>query len=583
MSKDIIRKDVDILAGGFLMFFLEDIRERICTSLEFSLIQVLDELGLEEKINFSDKLVLEEPRSKDHGDYACNIALMLSKELKMSPRDVATKILEKYPHDERTEGLVEKLEVAGPGFINIFLKTSWLSKILLEIEDQGDNFGRLNIGEGQKVQIEFVSANPTGPLHAGHARGAVVGDTMANVLSFSGYEVEREFYINNAGRQMELLGLSIYLRFQELQGEKVEFPEDGYRGDYIKELAQQIEENYGEAFNVHPEKERIALCREFGYQALLMKLKEDLQAFGIKFDNWFSERSLHDENLIEESLANLKKKRLLYEEEGASWFASSHFGDEKDRVVIRSNKEYTYFAADIAYHFNKLERGFTKLINVWGADHHGHIMRMKAAIEAFGYNPDVLQIIIVQLVNLMRGSEKIQMSKRAGEFVTMKEVVEEVGKDAVRYFNLVRNPDSHMDFDLELAKEQSTTNPVYYLQYAHARSSSLLKKAKEEGIELKKLRNLDLTVLSEELEKELMWNLARFPQVIEESCVNLSPHYLATYGQELAQTFHVFYNKCPIIGSEKKIQDARLALVWANQRVLKNLFGIMGINAPETM
>ncbi len=578
----IISRDIVILAGGNLMTFLHKVKEKICSHLAAGLKATLDQNDIDGE-PFLEQIKLEEPRSKEHGDFACNIALLLSKPLGQPPRDLATQIVANLPGGDLAKDLLAKVEVAGPGFINIYLKPSWLAGILPEIEWAGENFGRLNIGAGQKIQVEFVSANPTGPLHFGHARGAVVGDTLANVLSFGGYEVEKEFYINNVGRQMDLLGESIYLRLMESRGQEAEFPADGYQGEYIKELARQIKEKYGDSFDIHSEKERIALCREFGYQNLLLGIKEDLQAFGIKFDNWFSERKLHEAGNIEEAISILKKKKLLYEKDGATWFATSRYGDEKDRVVIRSNGEYTYFAADIAYHYDKLQRGFSKIINIWGADHHGHIGRMKAAIEAFGYNPAALDVLIVQMVTLLRGREKMQMSKRSGEFITMMDVLSEVGKDAARFFNLMRNPDSHMDFDLELAKEQSTSNPVYYLQYAHARSAGLFKKAEEEGIVVKQPSEVDLTLLMDESEKELLFLLASFPLTVEESCINLSPHCLAIYGHELAQAFHIFYNRCPIIDARADLRDARLSLVWASQRVLKNLFNIMGISAPETM
>ncbi len=563
------------------MPFLHDVRARIITVIQHSLIPVLQKREVE-VAPVLNRVELEEPRHREHGDFACNIAMAISRDLKTSPREIAGEIIENLPREEAQKAWIDRLEIAGPGFINIYLQPDWLKGVLPAIAAEKESYGKVDRGQGQKVQVEFVSANPTGPLHVGHSRGAVVGDVLGNVLQFCGCEVEKEFYINNAGHQMELLGRSIYLRLQEEQGKTVDFPDNGYRGEYIREMARKIIDKYGDGLDLHPPRERELLCREFGYQELLGRMKDDLKELGINFDRWFSERTLYEKKRVEEAVALLRRGKFLYEEEGATWFVSSRFGDDKDRVLIKSDGSYTYFAADIAYHLDKLKRGFDLIIDVLGADHHGHIARMKAAVEAFGYDRDMLKILIVQIVTLWRGDEKVPMSKRAGEFVTVSDVVREVGVDAARYFYLMRSPESHMDFDLELAREQSTKNPVYYLQYAHARMMSLFKKAREREIAIPAPDEVDLNPLGSE-EEPLLRALIRFPEVVEESFENLSPHVLTVYGHDLAGAFHAFYNKCPILTAEPEVREVRLALVSGTHRVLKNLLKILGINAPDQM
>lgn len=564
------------------MAYLAKIKQELISGLQESLTLLLKEKDLIEA-NLLQQVALEKPARADHGDFACNAALIFSKTLAMPPRKIAEKIVEGFDY-ANNESLVEKIEIAGPGFINIFLKRGWLNKVLYLVEEQGESYGKSSLGQGQKVQVEFVSANPTGPLHIGHSRGAVVGDALSRILAFCGYEVEKEFYINNAGKQIELLGKSIFLRLREQKGEKIDFPAECYQGHYINELAQQILQKYGDSLDIHPIKEREALCREFGYKQLMQDIEADLKAYDVKFDVWFSERDLHEEGAVAEALNVLRRKKFIYDKDGAVWFSSSKFGDEKDRVVIKSDGDYTYFANDIAYHYNKLQRGFDLIIDILGADHHGHIARMKAAVEAFGYNPQQLEILILQIVNLFRDGEKIPMSKRAGEFVTMRDVLKEVGKDAARYFYLTRSPDATIDFDLAVAKEQSTKNPVYYLQYAHARICSLFERAKADKLTINKPRKADISVLKENLEQELMRQIARFPEVIADSGQALSPHFLTVYGHDLAGAFHTFYNQCPILNLiDSELKTARLALVWSTQRVLKNLFALLGISAPEKM
>ncbi len=563
------------------MPFLHETRNKLKQVIQKSLIPVLEKREIEPGPAL-DKVKLEEPKHREHGDFACNIAMAMARELKAAPREIALEIIDNLPPREAEEAMIDRLEVAGPGFINIYLDKRWLQGVLPAIAGEKESYGSNGKGAGKKVQVEFVSANPTGPLHVGHSRGAVVGDVLGNVLEFCGCDVDKEFYINNAGHQMELLGRSIYLRLLEERGEKIDFPEDGYQGEYIRELARKILAKYGDGLDLHPPREREALCREFGYQELLGGIRDDLKGLGIKFDRWFSERSLYENKMVEKAISLLKRRKFLYEEDGATWFASSRFGDEKDRVVIKSDGSYTYFAADIAYHLDKLKRGYDLVIDVLGADHHGHIARMKAAVEAFGYDRETLEILIVQIVTLWRGEEKVPMSKRAGEFVTMRDVVEEVGVDAARYFYLMRSPESHMDFDLELAREQSAKNPVYYLQYAHARMMSLFKKAEEREIVVPGPGDADLAPLGDE-EEPLLRVLVRFPDIVEESYDNLSPHFLTVYGHDLAQAFHAFYNKCPILTAEPEIRQARLALVSGTHRVLRNLLKILGISAPDQM
>jgi arginyl-tRNA synthetase len=474
---------------------------------------------------------------------------------------------------------VEEVGIAGPGFINFTFNYSWLHKALKSIMELKEDYGKTEFGQGKDVQIEFVSTNPTGPLHVGHSRGAIVGDVLHNVMETAGFEVDKEYYINDAGNQMDILGNSTLIRYEQECGKDVELPDDAYVGDYIKDIAREIIEIKGEDLLDQPRPERLDFCREFAYQKMLDKIKEDLKEFGIEFDNWFSERALH-EGKIEEAVKSLREKGHVYDKEGAIWFKSTEFGDDKDRVVIKSDGSPTYLAADIAYHLNKLERGYDELINIWGADHHGYITRVKAVIEAFGYPADTLEVLIVQIVTLIRDGKKVPMSKRAGNFVTMREVMEEVGKDAARYFYIMRSTDSHFDFDLDLAKEESTDNPVYYIQYAYARIQSILDNLDREFTREEKV---DLSRLEEEAEVDLMKLLARFPEVIKLSAERQAPHHIANYAHELASAFHVFYNKCRVITDDEQMTEARLYLVLAARQVLLNVLHVMGISAPDVM
>ncbi|MCK8816421.1 arginine--tRNA ligase [Natroniella sulfidigena] len=521
---------------------------------------------------------LETPRNEDHGDYATNIAMVLAGQAKMPPREIAQLII-----DNLTElDFIAKTEVAGPGFINFYFSTAWLYDVVAEIEEQADNYGQIDLGADEKVQVEFVSANPTGPLHVGHSRGAVVGDVLANILQTAGFDVSKEYYINDAGNQMDLLGNSVAIRYQQLLGVDIELPEDAYRGEYITELARQIVDQDGDSYLSAAKDGQLEHFREYAYQKLLERIKIDLNNFGIEFDNWFSERSLHPDK-IEEVTDKLQAEQLIYEQDGALWFKSSKFGDDKDRVVIKEDGTPTYLAADIAYHQDKYQRGFAEVINVWGADHHGYVERMKAVVEALGYQREALQIILVQLVTLLRDGKQVPMSKRAGDFVTMRDVIKEVGKDAARYFYVMRSPDSHFDFDLELAKEESTENPVYYIQYAHARICSILEQVKEEGVEVDSLEEIDLAKLTTEAEINLLKELADYPEQIAKSAESRAPHHMARFAYQLASAFHTFYNKCYVLVEDQELLKARLRLVLATKQVLVNLLSLLGLSAPENM
>ncbi len=518
---------------------------------------------------------VEVPREKSHGDYASNLAMVMAGKLGENPRQLAEALTDRLNLD-----LVEKVEVAGPGFINLTLNKSWLTAAVDKILAAGEDYGRTDYGQGEKVQLEFVSTNPTGPLHVGHSRGAVVGDVVANIMDRAGYDVKREYYINDAGNQIDLLGKSTYWRYLELFGQEIEMPENSYKGDYIIEVARELRAKYGEELLHKDEGEAMELAREFALNEMLELIQAELENFGIVFDNWFSERTLHDEGKITAAVEELKGKDYIYEKEDALWFKSTAFGDDKDRVVIKSDGNPTYLAADIAYHKNKLERGFDHLINVWGADHHGYIQRMKAVIEALGYDQDTLEIIIVQIVTLLREGEKVPMSKRSGEFVTMSDLLEEIGKDAARYFYSMRSTDSHFDFDLELAKKQSTENPVYYIQYAHARIMSIKEKAGEIQADI---AEGDASLLKTEEEIDLLKLLARYPEELKMAARRRACHLIASYAHELAGAFHVFYNKRRVITDDEELSLARLKLVEASKVVLRNVLEVLGVSAPDQM
>jgi arginyl-tRNA synthetase len=549
--------------------------------------------------------------SKDpaQGDFASNIALTLAKPAGMAPRDLARLIVDQLSAADS----VERVEIAGPGFINFFVTSTTSQSIVNRILEQADRFGRATVGQGGRIQVEFVSANPTGPLHVGHGRGAAIGATLANLLDFVGYDVQREYYVNDAGRQMHILGTSTWLRYLELCGEAIEFPSNGYQGDYVWDIAATLHRENGERFRRPAAQAFADVCEdapagdkekhidglianahgllgedEYGVvfdlalNTLVEVIRNDLHAFGVDFDRWFSERSLSDEGLIETAITRLQENGHVYEQGGALWFRSTDFGDEKDRVVRRDNGQTTYFASDIAYHMNKFDRGFEKVINIWGADHHGYIARVKAALSALGYNPDDLEIQLVQFANLFEHGEKISMSTRSGEFVTLRQLREDVGQDAARFFYVMRKAEQHMDFDLDLAREQSSDNPVYYLQYAHARICSVHRQCAEKGLELA-TSPVNLARLDNAHEQALVKHLGLFPERVESAAMRREPHLVVNYLRELANHFHSWYNAHQFIVDDVELRDARITLATAVKQVLSNGLNLMGVSAPETM
>ncbi len=523
---------------------------------------------------------VEVPNNPEHGDYASNVAMILASQIKKNPRQIAAVIQSNLVDPEN---ILEKTEIAGPGFLNFYLKESVWQNTLQIIEEQKEEYGRLDVGGAQKVQVEFVSANPTGPLHIGHARGAVVGDVIANLLQTTGYSVDREYYINDAGNQMNNLGKSVLFRYRELLGEKNEFPENCYQGDYIKNVAQDIIKKEGDKYLALNEEETIRNFTAIAGELILTEIKNDLRDFGVIFDHYFSEKELYENDGVGELLESLKKQGFIYSDGETLWFKTTAYGDEKDRVVVRKNGEPTYFAADIAYHQNKYSRGYKMIIDIWGADHHGYMPRLWAGIQALGQDKESLKLILVQLVNLLRGGLPVAMSTRSGEFVTLREVLDEVGKDAARYNFLMRRSDSHLDFDLEVAKKQSNENPVYYVQYAYARISSILKMAGERDIVFPAYKDIDPALLQEPEEINLMKIMARYPEMIEGAARALEPHRITFYLNELASLFHSYYNKNKVISDNEKLTAARLFMISTIRIVLQNALKILGVNAPEKM
>lgn len=525
------------------------------------------------------EIVLETPKEKAHGDYSTNMAMQLARVAKKAPRAIAEEI---KANIDMSVASIEKIDIAGPGFINFYMDNSYLTELVPAILEAGDEYGRSEAGNGKKVQVEFVSANPTGDLHLGHARGAAVGDSLCNILDKAGYEVSREYYINDAGNQINNLALSVEARYFQALGIDKPMPEDGYHGEDIVEIGKKLAEEHGDKFVNESEEDRIAFFRRFGLDFELEKLKNVLKQFRVAFDVWYSETSLYESGKIDETLGLLQEKGHLYEKEGATWFRSTDFGDDKDRVLIKNDGSYTYITPDIAYHLDKINRGFDKLINIWGADHHGYIPRMKAAIEALGFNPERLEVEIIQLVNLYKDGERVKMSKRSGKAVTMTDLIEMVGLDAVRYFFAMRSGDTHMDFDLDLAVAESNDNPVFYAQYAHARICSILRSAEEKGITFD--ANTDLSSLSSDKAIDLLKKLGEFPQVIAEAADKRIPHRITNYIFDLASVFHSYYNAEKVLNEEQLDETkARLALVNAAQITLKNALTLVGVSAPEKM
>ncbi|MTW86088.1 arginine--tRNA ligase [Virgibacillus dakarensis] len=523
-------------------------------------------------------IILEKPKDKAHGDFASNIAMQLARIAKKAPRQIAEDIVANL---NQTKAAIEKVEIAGPGFINFFTKNDLLGELIPTILQADHAYGRSNAGRGEKIQVEFVSVNPTGDLHLGHARGAAFGDVLCNVLDTAGYKVQREYYMNDAGKQIDNLALSVETRYLQALNIDAEMPEDGYRGKDIVGIGEELAKKYGNKWVNADRDERLAFFKEYGLEYEMGKLKKDLTDFGVHFDNWFSERSLYKDNKITDALNTLKQGGYIYEKDGATWFRSTEFGDDKDRVLIKQDGGYTYLTPDIAYHQNKLERGFDKIINVWGADHHGYIPRMRAAIQALGYEKEKFAVKIIQMVNLFENGEKIRMSKRTGNAVALRELMDEVGVDAVRYFFVMRSNDSQLDFDLSLARSQSNDNPVYYVQYAHARICTMLKQAEDRDLIDE---HYDASLLTAEKELDLLKKLGEFPQTIADAAEKETPHKVTQYIFELASLLHSFYNAEKVLDAENPERTkARIALMKAVRITIANGLSLIGVTAPEKM
>lgn len=537
------------------------------------------------KLSLPDKELpaIEVSRSKDpkFGDYATNAPLILAAKLGMKPRELASIINDHLPRDP---SVIEKSEVAGPGFINFFVAPEVWYGVLHQIHREKADYGRRPKSDGPKILLEFVSANPTGPLHVGHGRGAAVGDTLARLMRACGYNLQTEYYVNDSGNQMKILGRSLLLRYKELLGQQINFPEDHYRGDYISELAAELKGNpLGEQIlELSDENDAVQLCAKFACDRILEGIQQDLTSFGVRYDAYFREQHLHESGAIATTLNDLRSRGKTEEKDGALWFVMDDQADEKDRVLVRATGEPTYFAADAAYHKNKLSRGYERLVDIWGSDHHGYVPRVRAAIEALGYPPDILRVLLVQFVTLVREGQKVSMSTRSGEFVTLREVLEEVGPDAARFFFLTKRCDSHLDFDLDLAKKQSRDNPVYYVQYVHARVASIFRIASERDIDTD-LTDPDLTALSLPEEQRIMKHLADFPDMLHEAAETLEAHRITFYLMDLADMFHAYYHDNRVLTDDSRLKKARLFLAEAVRQVVANGLGILGVTAPDRM
>ena len=526
------------------------------------------------------EIQVEEPKISSHGDFSTNIAMIAASVQKMSPGKIAS-VITKHLLDE--EKILKKTEIAGPGFINFFINTSSWHPVLLDIHNQNARYGASDLGKGKKIQVEFVSSNPTGPLHVGHGRGAVVGDSVANILKFCGYDVHKEYYINDSGTQIYTLGKSVFIRYKELQGEKVHFPDDCYQGDYIRDYAIEINDRKGKTLLDKDEESAISFCAQLAAKHIVDQIRRDLNSFGVEFDNWYSEQSLYDSGKVDAVIDDFRIKDFIYEKDGALWFKTTNFGDEKDRVVVRNNGQTTYFASDIAYHQDKFDRGFERAIDVWGADHHGYVARVAGSIEASGRKRDQFHVILVHLVNLLRGGNPVAMSTRAGEFVTLSDVIKEVGRDAARFIFLTRSYESPLDFDLELAKRKTNDNPVFYVQYVHARISSIVRKGKERGIDDIHWQEDAITLLREPEEINLIKTMARYPEVVNASAEFMEPHRVTFYLMNLASSFHAYYNKHRVLTDEPLLSLGRLYLIMAVKKVIRNGLTLLGVSAPEKM
>ena len=555
-----------------------------------------------------DDIKIEYSRDPSHGDFASNLAMVLAKTHNCNPRELANRITENLPKSD----LIKRTEIAGPGFINFFLNQNSYQSVVLDILEKGDTYGNSKIGDNQSTLIEFVSANPTGPLHIGHGRGAAYGAAIVNLLKKTGFNIHCEYYVNDSGRQMDILTVSTWIRYLQQHDKEICFPESAYKGNYIIDIAADLKDKYANKF-VTPHKDILdlldtkeeadikidklikhcasvlgeknyRLILETCLDSILSSIKNDLNEFGVEFNNWYSEYSLLKNNSVNQCIAKLNDKSWVYQKDGAKWFRSSKLGDEKDRVLVRENGQKTYFASDIAYHLSKFERGYKKIINIWGADHHGYIERVKASMKALDYPPEAITILLVQFATLFRGKEKLQMSTRSGEFITLKELIKEVGKDAARFFYIMRKNEQHLDFDLELAKSESNDNPVYYIQYAHARICSVFRQMDEKGyasFQSKKLS--DLSTLTEDHEIKLLRSLAKYPDVIESAAVSFEPHQLAYYLKDLANDFHAYYNVNQFLVEDDLIRNARLSLIDATRQVIRNGLLQLGVSSPEEM
>ena len=570
-------------------------------------LRVLESEGMAIAIK-KDDIKIEYSRDPSHGDFASNLAMVLAKTHNCNPRELANRITENLPKSD----LIKRTEIAGPGFINFFLNQNSYQSVVLDILEKGDTYGNSKIGDNQSTLIEFVSANPTGPLHIGHGRGAAYGAAIVNLLKKTGFNIHCEYYVNDSGRQMDILTVSTWIRYLQQHDKEICFPESAYKGNYIIDIAADLKNKYANKF-VTPHKDILdlldtkeeadikidklikhcasvlggknyRLILETCLDSILSSIKNDLNEFGVEFNNWYSEYSLLKNNSVNQCIAKLNDKSWVYQKDGAKWFRSSKLGDEKDRVLERENGQKTYFASDIAYHLSKFERGYKKIINIWGADHHGYIERVKASMKALDYPPEAITILLVQFATLFRGKEKLQMSTRSGEFITLKELIKEVGKDAARFFYIMRKNEQHLDFDLELAKSESNDNPVYYIQYAHARICSVFRQMNEKGYTFFQSKKLsDLSTLTEDHEIKLLRSLAKYPDVIESAAVSFEPHQLAYYLKDLANDFHAYYNVNQFLVEDDLIRNARLSLIDATRQVIRNGLLQLGVSSPEEM
>ncbi len=560
------------------MNIIQEIKRRLTVALQDAAAsaRAAGEINYDELPDF----IIEIPREKSHGDFAANLALLLARQARQAPKIIAETI---NRYLKTPQPGVVKSEVAGPGFINFTLDNKWLLPVLPAVMAEDEHYGWSNLGRGAKIQVEYVSANPTGLLHMGNARGAALGDSIANLLTAVGYEVTREFYINDTGNQIDNFGLSLEARYLQALGQKAEVPDDGYHGEDLLDTVQRFIARYGDKYLDTDGALRREILVRFALEEKLAAIRQVLRDFGVNYDLWFSEQTLHDSGAVARTVSELEKAGFIYEKEGALWFKATSMGEKKDEVLVRKNGLPTYLAADIAYHCNKFERGFERVVNVWGADHHGHISRLKGALRALDYDSERLKVVVMQLVRLYQGGEVLRMSKRTGQYITLNELIEEVGKDAARYFFVMLKSDSHLEFDLDLARSQSADNPVYYVQYAHARICSILRLARERGLNIPAAREADLGLLTNTAELELIKQIANWPDIVAGAAIALEPHRLTRFAHELASLFHSFYTSCRVLADDEEVRKSRLVLVEATRITLRNVLHLLGISAPERM